>query len=149
MADGSVSPEELREGQDRAVREVIARQEAIGLPVVNDGEYRRLTGFQDSFAGAVTGFDAIPYGTPRAIELSARDSARQRGAGAAGPQRRIETGLEAEAGQGRAIYNRLPVKERVQLVNNMILEEYRLASAVATRPVKVTLIGADRVSQRF
>jgi 5-methyltetrahydropteroyltriglutamate--homocysteine methyltransferase len=147
--DGTASDEEVQAGQDRAVREVIARQEAIGLPVVNDGEFRRLTGFQDSFAGAVTGFDAIPYGSRRAVEQSASDSARQRGEGAAGPQRRIETGLEAEAGQGRAIYNRLPAKERLKLVNNMILEEYQLASVVATKPVKVTLVGADRVSQRF
>jgi 5-methyltetrahydropteroyltriglutamate--homocysteine methyltransferase len=62
---------------------------------------------------------------------------------------RIETGLPAERGQGRAIVNRLPVKERLKLVKNVILEEYRLASAMSTKPVKVTLIGADRISQRF
>lgn len=35
------------------------------------------------------------------------------------------------------------------MVKNLILDEYRLASAVANRPVKVTLIGPDRISQRF
>src|SRR5207248_1692333 len=89
-ADGAVSDEELKAGQDRAVREVIARQESIGLPVVNDGEFRRLTGFQDSFAGAVTGYDAIPYGSREAVQQSAVDGARLHGVGSTGPHR-IET----------------------------------------------------------
>src|SRR5439155_22200966 len=38
---GQASEEELRAGEDRAIREVIAKQEAAGLPVVTDGEYRR------------------------------------------------------------------------------------------------------------
>ncbi len=63
--------------------------------------------------------------------------------------RRIETGLGAARGQGRAIYNRLPVKARLALATNLILTEYRFASAIATKPVKVTLIGPDRVAQRF
>jgi 5-methyltetrahydropteroyltriglutamate--homocysteine methyltransferase len=148
LAEGSVSQEELHAGQDRAVREVIARQEAIGLPVVNDGEFRRLLGFQDSFGGAVSGFDALPYGSQQAVSQAATDSARLRGEGSTASHR-IETGLAAAAGQGRAIYNRLPVNKRLELVNNLILDEYERASAVATKPVKVTLIGPDRISQRF
>lgn len=144
---GTASAEELRAGQDRAVREVIARQETLGLPVVNDGEFRRIGGFQDSFGGAVTGFDDIPYGA-RWAERSAEDRLRFSPVPESGP-RRIETGLSAPRGQGRAIYNRLPAKERLQLARNLILEEYQLASAVASRPVKVTLIGPDRISQRF
>jgi 5-methyltetrahydropteroyltriglutamate--homocysteine methyltransferase len=34
-------------------------------------------------------------------------------------------------------------------VRNPILEEYRFSSSVATAPVKLTLIGPDRISQRF
>jgi 5-methyltetrahydropteroyltriglutamate--homocysteine methyltransferase len=41
--------------QDRAVREVVARQESIGLPVITDGEYRRLN-WQVSFS-EVEGWD--------------------------------------------------------------------------------------------
>jgi 5-methyltetrahydropteroyltriglutamate--homocysteine methyltransferase len=149
LGEGTVPEDELRAIQDQAVRDVIARQEAIGLPVVNDGEFRRLLGFQDSFGGAVTGYDSLPYGSAESVSRSAVDNARLRGEGADGPQRRIETGLSAVSGQGRAIYNRLPVRERLQLVNNLILDEYRQAAAIATRPVKVTLIGPDRVSQRF
>ena len=144
---GRVTDEELRAGQDRAVGEVITRQQELGFAVVNDGEYRRIGGFQDSFGGAVTGFATIPYG-PRWAGVPSLGFA---GADARPGQapRRIETGLSAAPGEGRAIYNRLPVQERLQLVNNLILEEYRLASAVAAQPVKVTLIGPDRVTQRF
>jgi len=145
--DGAISAAELRAGQDRAVQEVIARQEALGLPIVNDGEFRRIGGFQDSFGGAVTGFDDIPYGAAWA-KSSEIDRRRFDPVPGVAP-RRIETGLTAARGQGRAIYNRLPAKERLKLATNLILDEYRLARAVATKPVKVTLVGADRVSQRF
>jgi 5-methyltetrahydropteroyltriglutamate--homocysteine methyltransferase len=144
---GTVSEEDLRAGQDRAVRDVIARQEALGFEVVNDGEFRRIGGFQDSFGGAVTGFDDIPYGAGW-VGGDGRGFAGMDAIPGAEP-RRIETGLSAARGQGRAIYNRLPVKQRLQLARNLILDEYRLASVVAQRPVKVTLIGPDRISQRF
>jgi 5-methyltetrahydropteroyltriglutamate--homocysteine methyltransferase len=134
---GTVDDEELAAGQARAIRDVIAKQEEIGLPVVTDGELRRFAGFQQSFGGAVTGFDALPYVPRRADESApARPAA----------PRRIESGVE---GPGTAIYNRLPVVSRLQLVRNLIGEEYAFASRVATRPVKVTLIGPDRISQRF
>ena len=144
---GGVSDHELRAGQDRAASEVIARQEALGFEVLNDGEFRRVGGFQDSFGGAVTGFDSIPYGS----KWAGVEGLGFAGADAIPGQmpRRIETGLSAERGQGRAVYNRLPVNERLRLVRNLILDEYRLASRVAHRPLKVTLIGPDRISQRF
>ena len=37
----TVTGGELRAVEDRAVREVLALQEGVGLPVVTDGEYRR------------------------------------------------------------------------------------------------------------
>src|SRR5947199_296500 len=46
-------------------------------------------------------------------------------------------------------FHRLPVKERLKLVNNMTAEAYRLARPLATNPLKVTLIGPDRISQRY
>jgi 5-methyltetrahydropteroyltriglutamate--homocysteine methyltransferase len=59
---------------------------------------------------------------------------------------RVESGV---SGPGTAIYNRLPVKHRLKLVRNLLAEEYALSSSLATRPVKLTLIGPDRISQRF
>jgi 5-methyltetrahydropteroyltriglutamate--homocysteine methyltransferase len=110
--------------------------------VVTDGEFRRFAGFQQSFGGAVTGFDALPYVPQRAIAEVAAGSPRS---GESHPHR-IESGV---SGPGTAIYNRLPVKERLKLVRNLIVEEYTFAQTVASRPVKVTLIGPDRISQRF
>ena len=40
------------------------------------------------------------------------------------------------------------VVERLRLKRNLVLEEYSYAAAVARKPVKVTLIGPDRISQR-
>src|SRR5262245_59152916 len=53
---GEANAKELRTAQDAAIAAAIARQEAIGLPVVTDGELRRLN-FQESFAASVSGFD--------------------------------------------------------------------------------------------
>lgn len=53
FADGRIDASALRETEDRAIRDVIALQESIGLPSVTDGEFRRaiwhvdfLTGFE-------------------------------------------------------------------------------------------------------
>ena len=53
---GRASREELKQGQDEAIREVIKEQEAHGLPVVTDGEFRRHN-FQESFSECVSGFE--------------------------------------------------------------------------------------------
>lgn len=142
LGQGKASIDEVRQGQERAVREVIAHQEALGLPVVSDGEFCRIGGFQESFGGAVTGFDALPYVYRRRSEQAPASA----GAAPGEAPRRIETGL---SGPGTAIYNRLPVKQRLQLTRNLIAEEYQRAAAFARVPVKVTLIGPDRISQRF
>jgi len=136
FSEGKVSEAQLREGQDRAVRHLIEKQEACGLRIVSDGEVRRVN-FQESFGGAVSGFDAQPYRFQRPA-VAAQSPA--------GPPRRVDSGL---SGEGPAILYRRPVKDRLRLVRNLILEEYRFAQAVANVPVKVTLTGPDRISQRF
>src|SRR3954471_8780806 len=59
FSEGKATEAELGEGQDKAVREVIANEEGIGFPVVSDGEFRR-TQFQESFGGAISGFASTP-----------------------------------------------------------------------------------------
>src|SRR4051812_17123127 len=61
LGEGTATQEEVAEAQDKAVREVLKKQEDIGLHVITDGEYCRIGGFQESFGGAVTGFDSMPY----------------------------------------------------------------------------------------
>jgi len=53
------------------------------------------------------------------------------------------------AGDGPAVYNRQPTAERLRLVRNLPLEEYRFVQSFAALPAKVTLIGPDRIAQRF
>ena len=54
-ATNPMSREELTAAQDSSFRDVIAKQASHGLPVVTDGEYRRLN-WQVSFS-AVAGWD--------------------------------------------------------------------------------------------
>ena len=53
---GKLPPEKLREVQDKAIREAVAMQERMGLPIVTDGEFRR-GGWSRGFLNAVEGFD--------------------------------------------------------------------------------------------
>jgi methionine synthase II (cobalamin-independent) len=51
--------------------------------------------------------------------------------------------------KGTAISHRRPVKSRLKLARNVPLEEYRFVAGVAKTPAKVSLIGPDRIGQRF
>jgi 5-methyltetrahydropteroyltriglutamate--homocysteine methyltransferase len=48
-----------------------------------------------------------------------------------------------------AVSQRRPVVEKLKLAHNLPLEEYQFVKSVAKKPVKVTLIGPDRIAQRF
>ncbi len=132
---GRFGHEPLRRAQDEAIREVIVGQEAHGLPLVTDGEFRRHN-FQESFSEAVSGFD-VPK------NIGAYYEQRQLNPN---PLERAEQNFDE---QGPAIITRRPAVERLKLVRNIPLEEFHFARSAAKRPVKVTLIGPDRVAQRF
>lgn len=133
---GEIDREELRSAEDRAVREAVALQEGVGLPVLTDGEMCRLN-FQDSFGSAVEGFAA---GTGKLSEYE------QRVQGGRALQRWEIPDLDDD---GVAVSHRRPARARLRLARNLPLDEYRFVSKVATRPAKVSLIGPDRISQRF
>jgi 5-methyltetrahydropteroyltriglutamate--homocysteine methyltransferase len=134
--DGKMSAEELRAVEDEAVRAAVRLQEGAGLDVVTDGEQRRLN-FQDSFGASVEGYDAS-RSTLKAYELRVEGSS---------PLQRWDIPKIQEA--GTAVSHRRPVRERIRLAHNIPLEEYRFVSRVAKKPAKVSLIGPDRISQRF
>lgn len=134
--EGKMSAEALRAVEDEAVRAAVRLQEDAGLDVVTDGEMRRLN-FQDSFGTSVEGYDASPS-TLQVYERRVEGSA---------PGRRWEIPTMHDV--GTAVSHRRPTKSRLRLAHNHPLEEYRLVSAVAKKPVKVSLIGPDRISQRF
>jgi 5-methyltetrahydropteroyltriglutamate--homocysteine methyltransferase len=135
--DGRLSADELRAIEDQCIRDAVQVQEEAGLAIVTDGEYRRLN-FQDSFGESVTGFDA---GRP---SLKFYESRVQ----GSSPLQRWEIPDQGEH-KSTAVAQRRPVVEKLRLSRNTPLEEYRFVSRVAQRPAKVTLIGPDRISQRF
>jgi 5-methyltetrahydropteroyltriglutamate--homocysteine methyltransferase len=53
------------------------------------------------------------------------------------------------AGAGTPVVHRRPVVSRLRLERNVPLDEYRRAAPLAKKPVKVPLIGPDRIMQRF
>jgi methionine synthase II (cobalamin-independent) len=57
-ARGELTPAGLKAAEDRAVREVVAMQEEVGLPVVGDGEMRRES-FQSELTAACDGFAGV------------------------------------------------------------------------------------------
>ncbi len=119
------------------VKKNLELQEGAGLDVVTDGEISRLN-FQDSFGLSVSGYDS---GSSESI-----GSQENRSAGGT-PLSRWE--IPDLAGPGTPVIHRRPVRQRLQLTRNVPLEEYLRVAPLAKRPVKVTLIGPDRVAQRF
>jgi 5-methyltetrahydropteroyltriglutamate--homocysteine methyltransferase len=57
-ARGELTPAEFKAAEDRAVRQIVAMQEEVGLPVVNDGELRRES-FQSELTAACDGFTGV------------------------------------------------------------------------------------------
>lgn len=123
---GQMAGDEFVALREEAIAEVIRKQESIGLPIVTDGELRR-KGFQDSFNAAVEGFDPAILNYVGGANVSSRPFVRTE----------------------RAEQWRMRLFSKLRLIKNVVLEEYSLGSKVATRPVKVTLIGPDRISDRF
>ena len=135
--EGKIDLPALRDIEDRAIGEAVRLQEEIGLAVVTDGEYRRLN-FQDSFGESVVGFDA---GRASLQFYEHRVEGSQ-------PLQRWEIPNQGEV-KGTAVSQRRPAVEKLRLARNTPLEEYRFVSQIAKKPAKVTLIGPDRIGQRF
>ena len=132
---GKMSAEEFARVELDCVRRHLALQEQIGLDVVTDGEVSRLN-FQDSFGLAVSGYDAGTETMKTQEKRASRTSLT-----------RWE--IPDLAAPGTPVVHRRPTVSKLKLVRNPPLEEYRRAAPLATKPVKVSLIGPDRVMQRF
>jgi len=123
FGEGRLSEEGLRKAQDEAIREVVAKQEAHGVPVVTDGEYRRLN-WQVSFS-RVRGWDL--WGGSWRHFLQNPD---QRGA----HEKPLTRGDDA------VVSFRAPATARLELEESFPLGEYRFLKTVAKGPAKVTLM---------
>ena len=129
-AAGGKRIEALRQAQDDAIRAVVATQQAHGLPVVTDGEYRRLN-WQVSFS-EVEGWD---------LWSGSWENFRRN------PENRAEHEKPLTKGDDAVVSFRTPATSRLRLVSNFPLEELRFLKSIATSPVKITLMGPDRVAQ--
>ena len=115
-ARGELAPAAFKAAEDRAVREVVALQEDVDLPVVNDGEMRResfqaeLTAACDGFAGV--SLDAWLWGQWHSDEVG-------------------DATIERPAD--------LAVVGRLRRRRNLAAEEFTFMRGCTTRPVKVTL----------
>lgn len=136
LEGGLLKAQVFQELELQCVRDHIAMQERTGLDVVSDGELSRLN-FQDSFGLAVRGYDTASEGV----------RSHESRAAAGTPFARWE--IPDLAGPGTPVVHRRPVREKLKLARNVPLEEYRRAAPLARKPLKVSLIGPDRVMQRF
>jgi 5-methyltetrahydropteroyltriglutamate--homocysteine methyltransferase len=130
FARGQLPLDALRAAQDEAIRRVVHRQEACGLPLATDGEYRRLN-WQVSFS-EVEGWD---------LWRTSWDNFRRHPENRAPDEKPLSKGFDA------VLSFRTPASARLKLVHNFPLSEFRFAQAVAKLPVKATLMGPDRVAQ--
>ena len=130
-AAGARNLAELHRLEDAAIQDLIAQEERHGLPIVSDGEFRRRH-FMESFAD-VAGMEPWRTVLLNAAAVKAPES------DAPVPVLEKEHGTEI----------RCPVTQRLQLVRNAPLAEYRFAATVASGPATVTLIGPDRIGQRY
>src|SRR6202451_1281042 len=108
---GYVGESEFDQVKDDAIRHVIAKQEAIGFPILTDGELRRRN-FQESFSESVAGFE-VP-----AEDKSMEGVSLQ-------PLVRAEQDFSAP---GPAIRTRRRVIERLRLGRNVPLQGYQFSS---------------------
>ena len=121
--------------QEESIRELIARQEARGLSILTDGEYRRLN-FQDSFVESVSGF------IPKQQTMQFQE---QRTLGGEALQRWQPDSAKTDP---QLQYWR-PIAARLRLQKNRPLAEWRFAAELTQQPVKITLISPDRICENF
>ena len=132
FGQGKISEGDLKLAQDDAIREVVAKQVAHNLPIVLDGEFRR-TSFMESFT-VVAGVEDWQAGARTYHEILARQDDGKEG---------------THKGQDPILLNRKRVTARLQLVRNSLRDDFRFTQSLTDRPVKITLIGPDRIQQCY
>ncbi len=132
---GAANDRILREAQDEAIHSVILQQEAHQLPVLTDGEFRRLN-FQDSFVESVSGF------------VSEKQTLQFYESRTAGGQALRRWRSDAAQTDPKLQYWR-PITRRLRLHENQPLKEWRFAAKLTQKPVKVSLVSPDRICENF
>ena len=125
---GKLDAGALRAAQDRAIQAVVAKQEAIGLPVVTDGEFRRLN-WQVSFS-EVSGWDLWSGSWKRLLSA---------------PGDKAEHETPFQRGEDAVLSFRVPATAKLELARSFPLEEFQFLKE--NPKAKITLMGPDRVAQ--
>ena len=110
---GEGDEEQFRRAQDGAIRDLIAKELAHDLPIVVDGEFRR-SSFMESFS-EVAGVEEWQSGVKTYHESLARADT-----GSAEPRR----------GEDPILLNRKRVTEKLRLLRNRLLDDYRFARSL-------------------
>jgi 5-methyltetrahydropteroyltriglutamate--homocysteine methyltransferase len=125
---GELDERDLEVIQADAVADVIGSQVLLGISPLTDGEFWR-RGFQETFVNSVSGYASVAESTATAVN----------------PAEHVDSGIIPETTYVR----RQAVTERVQLSVNRLLEEHSRDVRFTDQPVKVTLTGPERITQRF
>jgi 5-methyltetrahydropteroyltriglutamate--homocysteine methyltransferase len=130
--EGQLNEADLKTAQNNAIRDLVAKQVTHNLPIVVDGEFRR-TSFMESFA-VVAGVEEWQAGVKTYHQILARDDDGKDG---------------SHKGTDPILLNRKRVTSHLKLLRNGLLDDYCFTQSLTDRPVKVTLISADRISQCY
>ena len=117
--------------QDAALRDVVAKQEAVGLEVISDGEYRRLN-WQVSFSD-VEGWDLWEGSWRLFLQNPGHDAKKDEK-----PKTRGADAVEVF---------KVPATAKLRLSENLPLKEYNSLKSVTKNPAKAMIMGPDRVAQ--
>ena len=128
--EGRISAAALGRMADDAIRAAVAKQEAIGLPIVTDGEYRRLN-WQVSFSD-VAGWDLWQGSWKNFL---------------ANPRNIYQDEKPLTRGKDAVKTFAVPATGKLALRDSFPLREFRFLQSVAKRPGKAMLMGPDRVAQ--
>ncbi len=120
----------LEAAQDAAIRQVVEKQRSVGLPVITDGEFRRLN-WQVSFSD-VDGWD-LWQGSWRAF--------------LANPSLISEGEKPGTRGKDAVESYKVPATAKLSLQSNFPLREFRFLRSLTDAPAKAMLMGPDRVAQ--
>ena len=121
----------LEKVQDAAIRDVVAKQEAVGLEVISDGEYRRLN-WQVSFSD-VEGWDLWEGSWRLFLQNPGHDAKEDEK-----PKTRGADAVEVF---------KVPATAKLRLSKNFPLKEYNSLKSATKNPAKAMIMGPDRVAQ--
>ncbi|MGH7006112.1 MAG: 5-methyltetrahydropteroyltriglutamate--homocysteine S-methyltransferase, partial [Alphaproteobacteria bacterium] len=130
FARKEIHPDSFVAAQDDAIRGVVAKQEAHGIPFLTDGEYRRLN-WQVSFS-EVAGWDLWETSWKGFLE---------------NPGNKAPSEAPLTKGEDAVVSFRAPATSRLTLVKSFPLGELKFLKSATKLPAKITLMGPDRVCQ--